>query len=59
VTRARLKRGKRWLHPAHRWLGIVTCLLFVTWFVSGLVMMHVGFPSRTEPERRGGRPRPA
>lgn len=51
-----LKRGKRWLYLAHRWLGIVTCLLFVTWFASGLVMMYVGFPSLTEAERRAGLP---
>ncbi|GAA0255013.1 hypothetical protein LNAOJCKE_3458 [Methylorubrum aminovorans] len=57
MTRALLKRGKRWLYLAHRWLGIVTCLLFVTWFVSGLVMMYVGFPSLTEAERRGSLPR--
>lgn len=55
--RTLLKRGKRWLYLGHRWLGIVTCLLFVTWFVSGLVMMYVGFPSLTETERRGGLPR--
>ena len=54
--RTLLKRGKRWLYLAHRWLGIVTCLLFVTWFASGLVMMYVGFPSLTEAERRGGLP---
>ncbi|GJD98050.1 hypothetical protein [Methylobacterium iners] len=51
-----VKRLKRWLHLGHRWLGIVTCLLFATWFVSGLVMMYVGFPSLTEVERRGGMP---
>ncbi|MEE7456488.1 peptidase [Methylorubrum populi] len=55
--RTLLKRGKRWLYLAHRWLGILTCLLFVTWFVSGLVMMYVGFPSLTETERRGSLPR--
>ena len=57
MRRALLKRGKHWLYLAHRWLGILTCLLLVTWFVSGLVMMYVGFPSLTEAERRGGLPR--
>jgi hypothetical protein len=33
------KRLRRWLYLGHRWLGIVTCLLFATWFVSGVVMM--------------------
>lgn len=50
------KRLKRWLHLGHRWLGIVTCLLFATWFVSGLVMMYVGFPALEEAERRAGLP---
>ncbi|QDI79152.1 PepSY domain-containing protein [Methylorubrum populi] len=51
-----IKRGKRWLYLTHRWLGIVTCLLFVTWFASGLVMMYVGFPSLTEAEHRNALP---
>lgn len=53
---SRFKRLRRWLYLAHRWLGIVTCLLFATWFVSGVVMMYVAFPSLTEDERRGGMP---
>jgi uncharacterized iron-regulated membrane protein len=35
---------KRWLYLTHRWVGIVTCLLFAMWFVSGLVMLYVPFP---------------
>ena len=35
---------KRWLYLTHRWIGIVTCLLFAMWFVSGLVMLYVPFP---------------
>jgi len=31
-------------HLTHRWIGIVTCLLFAMWFVSGLVMLYVPFP---------------
>ncbi|WP_375463291.1 PepSY domain-containing protein [uncultured Methylobacterium sp.] len=50
------KAGKRWLHLAHRWLGIVTGLLFATWLTSGLVMMYVAFPTLTEPERRAALP---
>lgn len=41
----------RWLVLAHRWLGIATCLLFVLWFVSGLVMLYVRLPALTDAER--------
>ncbi|WP_232627829.1 PepSY domain-containing protein [Methylobacterium sp. Leaf118] len=47
---------RRWLHLGHRWLGIATGLLFATWFVSGLVMLFVGFPGLGEAERRDGLP---
>src|SRR4029453_1775232 len=40
-----------WLYIGHRWLGIVVCLLFVLWFVSGLVMSYVGYPE-AQPARR-------
>ena len=49
--RALLKPVKRWLVLSHRWLGIVTGLFFAVWFLSGLVMMYVGFPALTEAER--------
>ena len=41
-------RMKRWLFLVHRWLGIGICLLFAMWFVSGMVMMYVGYPKLTE-----------
>jgi hypothetical protein len=41
----------RWLVIGHRWLGIVTCVLFAMWFASGLVMMYVGYPQLTSTER--------
>jgi hypothetical protein len=41
-----------WLYIGHRWLGIVACLLFTIWFVSGMVMTVVGFPTRDEDARR-------
>ncbi|GJD56166.1 PepSY domain-containing protein [Methylobacterium dankookense] len=50
------KRLKRWLLLGHRWLGILTCLFFATWFVSGVVMMYVAFPRLTEAERRAALP---
>jgi hypothetical protein len=42
---------RRALYLAHRWLGMLGCVLFVLWFVSGLVMLHVRFPSLTPQER--------
>jgi len=44
-------RFKRWLFLAHRWLGVVLCLFFAMWFVSGVVMMYVGYPKLTQAER--------
>ena len=29
---------KRWLYLIHRWTGIILCVLFAIWFVSGVVM---------------------
>jgi hypothetical protein len=42
---------KRWLFLVHRWLGVVVCAFFAMWFVSGVVMMYVGYPKLTEAER--------
>lgn len=36
---------KRWLYLTHRWIGIVSCLFFAMWFMSGLVMLYVPFPA--------------
>ncbi|WP_404713284.1 PepSY domain-containing protein [Sphingomonas sp. MMS24-J13] len=44
------RHWKWWLFIVHRWIGIVTCLLFAIWFVSGLVMIYVPFPSLTRNE---------
>ena len=38
----------------HRWLGVALCLMFATWFASGIVMHFVPFPSLTEAERIAG-----
>ena len=35
----------------HRYLGMAVGLLMVIWFVSGIVMMYVGFPRVTEEDR--------
>ena len=45
------KAVKRWLYVFHRWTGIGLCLLFATWFFSGLVMLYVSFPSFRAAER--------
>jgi hypothetical protein len=45
---------QKWLVLAHRWLAIGTCLLFVAWFTSGLVLMYVDFPDLTASERAAG-----
>lgn len=47
-------RCRRALYWTHRWLGIAGCLLFAMWFVSGLVMMYVGFPALHDEERLAG-----
>lgn len=36
----------------HRWLGIVLGLLFIGWFVSGIILMYVGMPRLSPDERR-------
>ena len=42
---------RRWLYLTHRWVGIAVCLLMAMWFVSGVVMMYVGYPKLTQAER--------
>jgi len=42
---------RRWLYLIHRWLGIAACIFFAMWFVSGIVMMYVGYPKLTATER--------
>lgn len=48
------RHWKRWLYLTHRWIGIITCLFFAIWFVSGLVMLYVPFPSLSQAERLEG-----
>lgn len=42
---------KRWTYLLHRWLGVLLCLFMAMWFVSGVVMMYVGYPKLTHEER--------
>ncbi|KWT69459.1 Optional hypothetical component of the B12 transporter BtuN [Hyphomicrobium sulfonivorans] len=51
LLRRATKQGKWLLYWLHRWLGIVTCVLCVMWFLSGLVMLYVPFPSWSDEER--------
>jgi hypothetical protein len=42
---------RRWFIYVHRWLGIAGCLVFLIWFVSGVVMMYQRMPRLTAEER--------
>jgi hypothetical protein len=44
-------RTARVLVYTHRWLGIVCGLLFVVWFVSGIIMMYARMPELGAAER--------
>jgi hypothetical protein len=48
------RAARRWLYLIHRWIGIASCLLFAMWFVSGLVMIYVPYPSLSSAERLAG-----
>ncbi|CAD5370257.1 conserved membrane hypothetical protein [Rubrivivax sp. A210] len=47
---------KRWLYLVHRWLGITLCLVMALWFLSGMVMLYVGYPKLTPAEHLAGLP---
>lgn len=49
-------RARRWTYLVHRWTGIFGCLLMALWFVSGVVMLYVGYPKLTPWERLGPLP---
>lgn len=40
----------------HKWLGVALALLFLMWFVSGIVLYFVPFPNLTQVERLAGLP---
>lgn len=42
---------RRWLYLLHRWAGIALCIMMALWFLSGVVMMYVGYPKLTPRER--------
>jgi hypothetical protein len=43
--------GRQLLRSFHRWLGAALCLLFLTWFASGIVLTFAGFPKVEEGEK--------
>ena len=46
-----MKKALIWLH---KWLGVALALLFLMWFVSGLVLYYVPFPALTQAEKIAG-----
>lgn len=48
--------AKRWTYLVHRWLGVGGCLLMLLWFVSGMVMLFIGYPKLTPGERLAALP---
>lgn len=47
---------KRWLYLVHRWLGVALAVVMAAWFLSGMVMLYVGYPKLTPAERLRGLP---
>lgn len=47
---------RRLLFLGHRWLGVLLSLFMALWFVSGVVMMYVGYPKLSTEERLGRLP---
>jgi uncharacterized iron-regulated membrane protein len=47
---------RRFIYLIHRWTGIVMCGLMALWFVSGVVMLFVGYPKLTPWERLAALP---
>jgi len=56
MRRGLVRTARRWLYIGHRWVGIVTCVLFAMWLMSGVVMMYVPFPSLSGKERLAALP---
>src|ERR1051325_5888724 len=42
---------RKFLIVLHRWMGIVGGLLFITWFLSGIVFMYWTMPSFSNTDR--------
>ncbi|UYO93237.1 PepSY domain-containing protein [Pollutimonas sp. M17] len=44
-------RFKRMVYLVHRWTGVAACILMALWFVSGVVMLFIGYPKLMPQER--------
>jgi hypothetical protein len=42
---------KKALIIVHRWMGVSLCLLFLSWFASGIVLMYWDYPAVSEADR--------
>ena len=49
-------QARRMTFLVHRWTGVLMCVLMALWFVSGMVMLFVGYPKLTPWERMAGLP---
>lgn len=47
---------RRWTYLTHRWCGVAGCLLMALWFVSGMVMLFIGYPKLTPWDRLAALP---
>lgn len=39
-----IRAVRKWAILIHRWMGVGFCVLFFTWFVSGMVLMYCPYP---------------
>ncbi len=49
-------KAKRLTYLVHRWTGVAGCVLMLLWFISGVVMLYVGYPKLTPWERLAALP---
>lgn len=49
-------RAKRVTYLTHRWTAVAGCVLMALWFISGIVMLYVGYPKLTPWERLAAQP---
>jgi hypothetical protein len=48
-----VKKNVRWSYLLHRYFGVALAIPMLTWCLSGVVMMYVGYPSLPEGIRLG------
>lgn len=54
--KAALGSLRRWIYLTHRWCGVAGCLLMALWFLSGMVMLFIGYPKLTPRDRLAALP---